>query len=358
MVTNNNLKFYTGTEVDNFSFIKMPKALFTDDRFKDLSSEAKLLYALMLDRLSLSIKNNWRDEVGNVYIIYKIESIMKDLNCKKDKAILVLSELDEKMGVGLIRKVKVGFGVPNRIYVKMIEEPKTTNINSTKGKITKSKKQNVENVDINKDVNNYVENSVDKMCIECGKQTNNEIYDLSSREIRTQYSDNATSMVGKSDTNKTKYNKTKYNKSNHINHTKEIESDYSRVENDMIDCDTTRYVELVKENIEYDHCMKVGKREEVELYDELFQLICDVVCVKRDSMRINGQNYPYSLVKSKFLKLTSKHLNYVIRCMSKTKSKIYNIRAYMLTALFNAQNTVNYYWQQEVQHDMYQMCID
>lgn len=348
---NNNFKFYTGNEVESFSFFKIPKALFSDDRFKELSSEAKILYGLMLDRLSLSIKNNWHDEDGRIYIIYKIDSIMKDLNCKKDKAILVLSELDEKMGVGLIRKVKVGFGMPNRIYVKMLNDDENK---PTKKTIkTKSKIKKVDNDNVSMNVDNYVESSVDKVGITCGKQNTDELSDFNSREFRHQYSDKNTSMVGESDTNKTKYNKTEYSKSNHINHTKGREKDYLTVENDMIDCEAMQYIELVKENIEYDHCMQVGKQEDVELYDELFQLICDVVCVKRDTVRVNGQNYPYSLVKSKFLKLTSKHLNYVIRCMSKTTTKIHNIRAYMMTALFNAQNTVNHYWQQEVQSTMY-----
>lgn len=90
-----------------------------------------------------------------------------------------------------------------------------------------------------------------------------------------------------------------------------------------------------------------------DLYEELFEVICEVVCVKRKTVRIAGEDYPYELVKSKFLKLNSGHLEYVIGCMHDTVTKITNIKAYMVTALYNAPSTMNHYYQQEVQHDMY-----
>ena len=89
------------------------------------------------------------------------------------------------------------------------------------------------------------------------------------------------------------------------------------------------------------------------LYDELFEVICEVVCVKHKTVKIGGDDYPYELVKSKFLKLNSSHLEYVMECMKNTTTKITNIKAYMVTALYNAPNTINHYYQQEVQHDMY-----
>ena len=110
---------------------------------------------------------------------------------------------------------------------------------------------------------------------------------------------------------------------------------------------------LIKENIEYDHHMKYDEINDRELYDELFELICEVVCVKRTTIRIAGEEYPYELVKSKFLKLRSSHLEYVMGCMKDTTTKISNIKAYMVTALYNAPSTINHYYQQEVQHDMY-----
>ena len=117
--------------------------------------------------------------------------------------------------------------------------------------------------------------------------------------------------------------------------------------------DVNAYIELIKDNIEYEHHMKYDDWQNKPLYEELFEVICEVVCVKRTTIRIAGEDYPYELVKSKFLKLNSGHLEYVIGCMHDTNTKITNIKAYMVTALYNAPSTINHYYQQEVQHDMY-----
>ena len=78
-------KYFYGAEADQFSFYRIPKALFTDSYFKDLSSDAKILYGLMLDRMSLSIKNQWFDENNRAYIYFSIEDIMELLNCGRNK---------------------------------------------------------------------------------------------------------------------------------------------------------------------------------------------------------------------------------------------------------------------------------
>ena len=126
-------------------------------------------------------------------------------------------------------------------------------------------------------------------------------------------------------------------------------------DNDMIGVmdDANTYMEIIKENIEYEHHMKYGEWSNKELFEELYEVICEIVCVKRKTVKVNGEDYPYELVKSKFLKLNSSHLEYVIGCMKETTTKIANIRAYMVTALYNAPNTMNHYYQQLVQHDMY-----
>lgn len=99
--------------------------------------------------------------------------------------------------------------------------------------------------------------------------------------------------------------------------------------------DVNAYIELIKDNIEYEHHMKYDDWQNKALYEELFEVICEVVCVKRTTIRIAGEDYPYELVKSKFLKLNSGHLEYVIGCMHDTNTKITNIKAYMVTALYN-----------------------
>ncbi|MCB5543700.1 replication initiator protein A [Anaerostipes hadrus] len=107
--------YFYGTEADLFSFYRIPKALFTDSYFKDLSSDAKILYGLMLDRMSLSIKNQWFDDKNRAYIYFSIEDIMELLNCGRNKAIKSMRELDDETGIGLIEKRRQGFGKVNLI---------------------------------------------------------------------------------------------------------------------------------------------------------------------------------------------------------------------------------------------------
>jgi hypothetical protein len=121
---------------------------------------------------------------------------------------------------------------------------------------------------------------------------------------------------------------------------------------DVMD-ETSAYMALIRKNLEYEHHMKYGQYGEKEMYEEIYETVCDVVCVKRRTIRINGEDYPYELVKSRFLKLNSGHVEYVMGCMKETTTKITNIRAYLITALYNAPSTMSHYYQQEVQHDMY-----
>ena len=99
-----NFKYFYGTEADQFSFYRIPKALFTNECFKDLSSDAKILYGLMLDRMSLSIKNQWFDEENRAYIYFSIEDIMELLNCGRNKSGEISSGADDEKGIGLVRK--------------------------------------------------------------------------------------------------------------------------------------------------------------------------------------------------------------------------------------------------------------
>ena len=110
--------YYYGIEAEQFSFYRIPRLLIKDARFKELSSDAKLLYGLMLDRLALSIKNGWLDEENRVYIHYTLDNIMEDLGCAREKCAKVIAELDSKKGIGLIEKKRQGLGKPDIIYVK------------------------------------------------------------------------------------------------------------------------------------------------------------------------------------------------------------------------------------------------
>ncbi|MCL1862351.1 MAG: replication initiator protein A [Defluviitaleaceae bacterium] len=110
--------YYYGKEADQYTFYRLPKALFTNTRFKSLSDGAKILYGLMLDRMGLSVKNGWIDNQNRVYIIFTLEDVQNHMNCKHDKAIKIFTELDTIKGVGLIERVKQGQGKPAIIYVR------------------------------------------------------------------------------------------------------------------------------------------------------------------------------------------------------------------------------------------------
>lgn len=115
---NVEFEYFHDYESEQFAFYRIPKVLFTDDYFHDLSCDAKVLYGLMLDRMALSIKNKWIDQDNRVYIIFSLEQVMKYMNCGRDKGMKILAELDTKKGIGLIERVKQGFGKPDIIYVK------------------------------------------------------------------------------------------------------------------------------------------------------------------------------------------------------------------------------------------------
>ena len=108
--------YFYGIQAEQFSFYRIPKLLFTHPAFKRMSTEAKTLYGILLDRMNLSAKNNWIDEEGRVYIIFTVDEIMEALGCAEQKAIKLLSELDTK--AGLIERKRQGLGKPNLIYVK------------------------------------------------------------------------------------------------------------------------------------------------------------------------------------------------------------------------------------------------
>ena len=107
--------YYYGLQSESFHFIQVPRFLFSDSSFRVLKPESKILYSLMLDKMSLSRKNGWFDEKKRVYIIYPIERMMEDIDCKHTKCAEIVKEL---INFGLIEKKKQGLGKPDIIYVK------------------------------------------------------------------------------------------------------------------------------------------------------------------------------------------------------------------------------------------------
>ncbi|WP_051656459.1 replication initiator protein A [Butyrivibrio sp. AE3004] len=117
-------EYFNGKEPASNCFIVLPKALQHDPELKKLSSNAKVLYGIMLDRMKLSAINNQIDKDGKTFIYFSIESIQEELNVGRNTAFKVLEELDTDNGIGLIERVKCGQGRQSRIYVMRIVEAK------------------------------------------------------------------------------------------------------------------------------------------------------------------------------------------------------------------------------------------
>ena len=323
-----NFKYFYGTEADQFSFYRIPKALFTNDCFKDLSSDAKILYGLMLDRMSLSIKNQWFDEENRAYIYFSIEDIMELLNCGRNKAVKSLQELDDEKGIGLIEKRRQGFGKVTIIYVKSFIQEECEEQKKEKPKMVKFTNQT----------------SVEEEKIE-------EVYISNFKKSQKQTSrspENKLQEVYISNPNNTNLSDTEMNdnKSNPI-----ISVDEKRFDSDNRFEDYQAYENLVKETIDYES-LEVTHHDDMRKVDEIVNLIVETVMCKNDKILIASNWYPASLVKKKFLMLTYSHIEYVLHCMSGNTTKVKNIKKYLLAALFNAPSTMNGYYQAEVNHDM------
>ena len=109
------LDYFYGQSGELFSYFRIPKALFQDSRFRQLSTDARTLYGILLDRMSLSVKNNWLDEQGRVYIIYTVREVQESLCCAEHKAVKLFRELEQ---ADLIERKRRGLGRPSLIFVK------------------------------------------------------------------------------------------------------------------------------------------------------------------------------------------------------------------------------------------------
>ncbi|WP_432630953.1 DUF6017 domain-containing protein [Agathobacter rectalis] len=269
------------------------------------------------------------------------------MGCAKATCVKIMKELDLEKGIGLIEKKRRGLGKPDIIYVKNF----ATMSEETAEKMLQNndKSTEVQNLNFKKSNNDTSRSSETEL---------QEVQNVNLQKYNKQTFGG--SEIEPTEVQKLVPNYTNYNQTN-PNHTEESyiypinPSEAMETEDNTIDVmdDAQAYIELIKENISYEHHMKYDKYGQRELYDELFEVICEVVCVKRQTIRVAGEEYPYELVKARFLKLNSSHLEYVIGCMKETTTKITNIKAYMVTALYNAPTTINHFYQQEVQHDMY-----
>ena len=306
------LSYFYGREADQYSFYRIPKLLFTEKYFKKISVEAKVLYGLMLDRMSLSMKNQWFDTEGRAYIYYSLEDIMDAMGCSNKKAISIMKELDIESGIGLIEKKRQGQGKPTMIYLKqfMIQDAQKCN--------------------------NYI--SGEKSAISEVKN----LHVLKCKNVMSRSEDITHPEEKKLHANKNNINNTELSNT---------ESNHIISENDGMGLEVAAYSEIIKENIELDILLDRHPYDR-ELLTGIFDLILETVLWKNKSIIVASSEYPAELVRSKFLKLNMFHVEYAMDCMRKNTSKIHNIKKYLLAALFNAPSTISGYYQAEVNHDL------
>ena len=269
------LNYFYGNEAEQFTFYRIPKLLITSPEFKRVSDSAKLLYGLMLDRMSLSIKNGWLDEQQRAYIFFTTNDVMKQMCCGTEKATKLLAELDSEKGIGLIERKKQGQGKPTIIHLKKFiltdnaeqQNPRLSEIKSQdfgKPKSKTSDNQNprlseAENTDFRSSKcndNNMSDNKGDNT-----KRSDNKILSYPIRENEAIASSSAS--------------------------TKESPDMIRWIE------ERNSYESLIKQNIDYD--IIVSEYSSVWL-DEIVEIMVDVVCSKEPYIRINKQNYPQETV--------------------------------------------------------------
>ena len=339
--------YFHDYESEQFAFYRIPKVLFTDEYFRNLSSDAKVLYGLMLDRMALSIRNNWVDNEGKVYIIFTLEQVMEYMNCGKDKGVKILAELDTDKGIGLIERVKRGLGKPTIIYVKSFVYRTEKVLDSAE---YDNRSQEVGKAEV-KSPEKPKSGVLESRSQEFGKT---EVW--KSEKSKSGVRKNRSTEVGKTDPNNTNYNYTDISNTDRSNtdlinlsDSSEQQSMDSMEEMELFQMNTA----LVKRNIEYDCLVQRCRLGEQQQLDEIVALIVETISIERENITISGVKYPYQFVKSRLLLLEESHIEYVLDCLHENTREVKNIKAYLLTCLMNSITTIGNYYQAKVNHDMY-----
>lgn len=288
-MTHNELDYFYGPQATQFSFYRIPKLLFQDERYKSISAEAKTLYGILLDRMELSLRNGWLDANGRVYIIFTVEEIMASLGCANKKAVSLLNELEQK--AGLIERKRQGLGKPNLIYVK--------NFISGNGHFLK-----------------------------CQNDT--------SGNVKTTLQE-----MSKSHANHTDYSNTENSHTDNLSFPDQ---------NDRIS-QRTQYQSYFWDALDMEVLLCDSPSDRAML-TELYDLIVDTVSSHSRTVRIGGDDKPIDVVRSQYMKLTKDHLIYVQEAVKANTTRIRDMKQYLLTALYNAPMTLNSHYASQVNHDL------
>ena len=283
------LDYFYGQAGELFSFFRIPKALFQEQRFQDLSTDAKTLYGILLDRMSLSVKNEWFDKKGRVFIIFTIEDVKRTLRCADNKATRLLRELEK---FGLIERKRRGQGKPCLVYVKNFS--------------AESSKESVKNRD-NDD--------------SCGSKI-------------------ACQDPVKSRGIKKKENKTEMNNTNLI-----LSDESEKMKNREL------LEEYFSHSLEIDLLLRLYPDDEDTLY-QIVNLLVDTCATNRKTLRIAGDDKPAEVVRSRFMKLNADHIRFVLKCLAENSNPIRNMKQYLLASLYNSPTTMQLSYQNQINHDL------
>ncbi len=299
-----NREYFYGEQADSYSFYRIPRQLITGENYKGLSVEAKLLYGMMLDRMGLSLRNGWLDKTGRVYIYYTVEEIQSDLGCGHVKAGRLLAELDTVKGIGLIERVRQGQGKPAKIYVKKFS-PDPPPQGEQSG---------------------------------LPRQPQNGGQDSAKAEFRSA----ASCRSGHTESGGAERQKPagSYIENNYP------ESSYT--DQSIVPEEVEQLTEAVREQIDYPLLALSYPGDDP---DCILELICDVLSSSAPGIKIGGETIPTAKVQTRFRRLQFDHVAYVLDSLRETTTKIINIRAYLLTALYNAPLTIGPYYSAAVRRD-------
>lgn len=252
-----------------------------------MSGDAKLLYAVLLDRMSLSIKNGWQDKDGNTYIFCTIEEVMDSTHCARQKAVKLLDELEQDFQ--LIERRRQGLGKSNLIYVKDL----------------------------------YAGLS----------QSNYQKYGNHTSESLK----NELPVVPKSNgSNTEKINKTDNSKTNLI-YSAELQEE-------------EQYRSYFREKLELSILEQNYPMDRAVLH-EILELLVETVTSRKKFLRICGEEKSKEVVKGRLMKLDSSHIQYILECLKENSTQIRNIKQYLLATLYNAPVTVDSYYSAQVRHE-------
>ncbi len=319
--------YFYGTESEQYAFLRVPRMLFTDKHYKHLSSDSKILYGLLLERMSLSRKNGWFDEYNRVYIIFPIEEIKEQLGCCHETAVKLLAELGGK-GIDLIERVRRGLGQPDIIYVKNFadggEEDEATPPGSN-SEVKKERRTPYSSKKSEKPTSGYRKNRP----LDVGKT------DIRTSEKPTSgHRKNRLLDVGKTDASKTNNNYT------YGNHTESIHPSIDR-SMDGYDVRMSRdQVKIIREKVKRQIEFEILAEEcNSGMLNEVVNIMTKVLCSTAKALRIGGLHVPIALVQDAYLRLCPSDIESVIAAYMALEEPVQNPTGYMTSMLYHAPDS-------------------